>query len=179
MNTDTVGPMVRISMQKWVTATGRCEEAFSWPAEVLGTDRHGTWLGSRRGNPVRQPDGRVEPQPWDAVWLAAEHAWYFPAFWFTAETDLTIDVCTPPRFENGTWSFVDMELDLFRRRDGRAGVVDQDDWDLLVGSGLVSDDAVRTVEETARILLPLVEHRVEPFGDAGLTWLDSLGHPPA
>jgi protein associated with RNAse G/E len=168
--------VVRLSKQKWTTASGSCTEAFSWPAHVLGTDRHGTWLGARRGNPVQQADGRVEPQQHDAVWLVVENAWYLPAFWFTSETDLTIDICTPPSFEDGTWSFVDMELDLFRRSDGHAGVVDQDDWDLLVGSGLISDDAVRAVEETARSLLALVEHRVEPFGHAALPWLDSLHH---
>ena len=66
--------MVRISKQKWTTATGRCTEAFSWSAHVLGSDQHGTWLGSRRGSPVQQPDGRVEPQQHDAVWLAVEDA---------------------------------------------------------------------------------------------------------
>lgn len=173
--TDMVGLMVRIAKHKWATATGRCAEAFSWAAEVLGSDRHGTWLGSRRGNPVQQADGRVELQRHDAVWLAVENAWYLPAFWFTPETDLTIDVCTPPTFKNETWSFVDLELDLFRTPDGRAGVVDQDEWALLAGSGLISDDAVRTVNETARTLLSFVEDRVEPFGDAALPWLRSLG----
>ena len=170
--------MVRISKQKWTTATGRCTEAFSWSAHVLGSDQHGTWLGSRRDSPVQRPDGPVEPQQHDAVWLAVDDAWYLPAFWFTAETDLTIDLCTPPTFKDQTWSFVDMELDLFRRPDGQAGVVDQDDWDLLVGSGLISPDAVRTVEQTARSLLILVEHRVEPFGHAALAWLDVLRHTP-
>lgn len=169
--------MTRISKWKWATATGRCTEALSWPADVLGTDRHGTWLGAREGSPVRQPDGRVEPQPHDAVWLVVENAWYLPTFWFTPETDLTIDVCTPPTVKDGTWSFVDLELDLFRRADGRAGVVDQDEWDLLVASGLVDDDEVRAVRETASALLPLVEHRAEPFGDAALPWLGGLARP--
>lgn len=46
----------------------------------------------------------------------------------------------------------------------------------LDASGLISDDAIRTVDETAKTLLALVEHRVEPFGDAGLPWLHGLGH---
>ena len=165
---------MRISKWKWSTETGRCTEAFSWPAQALGTDQHGTWLGSRRGAPVQQPDGRIELQRYDAVWLAVEDAWYVPAFWFTTDTDLTIDVCTPPMFSGETWSFVDLELDLFRRPDGRAGIVDQDEWDLLAGSGLLSDDEIRAVGETARTLLPLVEDRMEPFGWAALPWLHSL-----
>ena len=126
---------MRIAKRKWSTATGRCTEAFSWSVEALGTDQHGTWLGSRRGNSVQQPDGRIELQRHDAVWLAVEDAWYLPAFWFTTDTDLTIDLCTPPTFSGETWSFVDLELDLFRRPDGRAGIVDQDEWDLLPGRG--------------------------------------------
>lgn len=167
--------MVRISKQKWATATGRRAEAFSWPAEVLGTDQHGTWLGALRGNPVQQPDGRIERQRHDLVWLVVEDAWYFPAFWFTAETDLTIDVCTPPTFRDDTWTFVDLELDLFRSADGRAGVVDHDEWDLLADSGLLSSSEIRSVSNTAETLLPLLEHRVEPFGSAALAWLHKLG----
>ena len=44
--------------------------------------------------------------------------------------------------------------------------------------GLIYPDEVRTVEETARSLLTLVEHRVEPFGHAALAWLDVLRHAP-
>lgn len=146
---------------------------MSWgqTTTARGSERVGATLCS-------SPDGRVEPQPHDAVWLVVENAWYLPTFWFSSETDLTIDICTPLSFEDGTWSFVDMELDLFRRADGHAGVVDQDDWGLLVGSGLVSHDEVRGVEETAESLLTLVEHRVEPFGQMALTWLHSLRHAP-
>jgi protein associated with RNAse G/E len=167
---------MRISKQKWATDTGQCTEAFSWPVKVLGTDEHGTWLGARRGTPVSQPDGRVKVQPHDAVWLAIEDAWYFPAFWFTTDTELTIDVCTPPTFNDETWSFVDMELDLFRSTDGRAGVVDQEEWSRLIASGLVSEDEVRSVTEAAKTLLALVEGRTESFGHAALSWLHSLGH---
>lgn len=165
---------MRISKWKWSTEAGLCTEAFSWPVVSLGTDRHGTWLGSRRGNSVRQPDGRIEFQQHNLVWLAVEDAWYLPAFCFTNDTDLTIDVCTPLTVSGRTWSFVDLELDLFRAADGRAGIVDEDEWELLAGSGLISDEVVRTAGETARTLLSLVEVRSEPFGGAALPWLQCL-----
>ncbi len=165
---------MRISKRKWSTATGRCTEAFSWPVEVLGTDQHGTWLGSRQGNSVQQPDGRTELQRHNVVWLAIEAAWYLPAFVFSTDTDLTIDLCTPPTFSGETWSFIDLELDLFRRPGGRAGIVDQDEWELLAGSGRISEDEILTVNETARTLLQLVEDRRESFGCAALPWLRSL-----
>jgi predicted RNA-binding protein associated with RNAse of E/G family len=106
--------------------------------------------------------------------LATEDAWYLPAFWFTPDTDLTIDVCTPPTFSGGTWSFVDLELDLFRAADGRAGIVDQGEWELLAESGLISEEVVRTADEAAETLLSLVEGRTEPFGSAALPWLHGL-----
>jgi predicted RNA-binding protein associated with RNAse of E/G family len=90
---------------------------------------------------------------------------------------VTIDVSTPPVLEDETWSFLDLELDLFRTPDGRAGIVDQDEFEPLAASGLVSDHEVGTADATARALLPLVQRRSEPFGDAALPWLRSLRHP--
>jgi predicted RNA-binding protein associated with RNAse of E/G family len=164
-----------MSKQKWSVIDGTCAEAFSWPVEHLGSDEHGTWLGSRRGSPVRQPDGRsVEAQERDAVWLVSEGAWWLPAFWFTDETDLTIDICTPPRLDGGVWTFVDLELDLFRSADGRAGVVDRDEFDQLAASGHLADSHVVSASEAAQTLLPLVQTKAEPFGDAARPWLRAL-----
>ncbi|MFE5308569.1 DUF402 domain-containing protein [Isoptericola sp. NPDC056605] len=168
-------PMLRMSKEKVSLIDGTCAERFSWPVERLGQDEHGTWLGARSGNPVRQPDGRrEEPQEHDAVWLIAEGAWWLPAFWFTDTTDLTIDVCTPPRLDGGVWSYVDLELDLFRSADGRAGIVDQDEFDELALSGHLTDSQVMTASEVAQALLPLVQSEAEPFGGAARAWLRSL-----
>jgi protein associated with RNAse G/E len=167
--------MLRMSKEKMSVVDGTCAERFSWPVEHLGQDEHGTWLGARRGNPVRQPDGRrEEAQENDAVWLVVEGAWFLPAFWFTDSTDLTIDVCTPPRLDGGVWSFVDLELDLFRSADGRAGIVDQDEFDELALSGHLTDSQVATAIEVAQSLLPLVQTEAEPFGGAARVWLRSL-----
>ena len=170
----TLEAMLTMSKHKWSLANARCSVAFSWSVVRLGSDRHGTWLGSRRGNPVRQPDGRQEAQRHDAVWVIDENTWWLTAFWFTPETDLTIDICTPPTLEGETWSFVDLELDLFRRADGQAAIVDQEEFDLLAASGLVAESQVQKASETARELLPLIRARSEPFGDAALPWLQAL-----
>ncbi|MCC2336383.1 DUF402 domain-containing protein [Cellulomonas wangsupingiae] len=163
-----------MSKQKVSLVDGTCAERFSWPVEHLGQDQHGTWLGARRGNPVRQPDGRHESQEHDAVWLVTEGAWWLPAFWFTDTTDLTIDICTPPTLDGSVWSFVDLELDLVRAADGRAGIVDQDEFDELALSGHLTDSQVATATEVARALLPLVQMEAEPFGRAARAWLQAL-----
>ena len=164
-----------MSKQKWSVIEGTCAEAFSWPITHLGNDQFGTWLGSCQGNPVRQPDGRrLEAQQYDAVWLVSESAWWLPAFWFTEETDLTIDICTPPRLVGNVWTFVDLELDLFRSADGRAGIVDQDEFEELARSGHLADDHIVNATEAAQSLLPLVEMKSEPFGEAARPWLQVL-----
>ncbi|WP_143082798.1 hypothetical protein [Cellulomonas sp. KH9] len=73
--------MLRMSKEKVSLVDGTCAERFSRPVEQLGQDEHGTWLGARQGNPVRQPDGRHEAQEHDAVRLVVEDAWSLPAFW--------------------------------------------------------------------------------------------------
>ena len=100
------------------------------------------------------------------------------AFWFTADTDLTIDVCTPLAVSGDNWSFVDMELDLFGAADGRAGIVDEDEWGALVCSGLITEPVIRAVPQSAKALLPLVIDGVEPFGSAGRVWLQRLTGQP-
>jgi predicted RNA-binding protein associated with RNAse of E/G family len=165
---------VRLAKWTWAPGSSSLDVAFSWQVEPLGVDRHGTWLGARRGNPVRQPDGRTEPQAHDAVWLVVEGAWWVAAFWFTAYTDLTIDVCRPPVLDGDTWSFTDLELDLFRAADGRSGIVDQDEFAQLAASAVLSAGEIDAAELTARALLPLVERRSEPFDDTALAWLEVL-----
>jgi len=39
--------MLTMSKHKWTLANARCSVAFSWSVVRLGSDRHGTWLGSR------------------------------------------------------------------------------------------------------------------------------------
>lgn len=170
--------MLRMSKEKVSVVDGTCAERFSWPVEYLGQDEHGTWLGARSGNPVRQPDGHsVEAQEHDAVWLVAEGAWWLPAFWFTDTTDLTIDICTPVTLDGTVWTFVDLELDLFRSADGRAGIVDQDEFDDLVQAGHLTDSQVASAAQAAQSLLPLVQGKAEPFGDAAQPWLRALRQP--
>lgn len=160
---------------KWSLASGQCTPRFSWSVLHLGRDEHGTWLGARRGNPVLQPDGRVEHQADDGVWLIPPGQFWIAAFWFTAVTDLTIDICRPPVQDGDAFSFVDLELDLFRNAKGDAGIVDHDEFASLAAARLVSKHDLTTARTTADRLLPLVEQRSEPFGQAAKPWLEKLG----
>ena len=83
-------------------------------------------------------------------------------------------MCTPPVLEGATRSFTDLELDLFRAADGRAGIVDQDEFAVLAASGMLAQNEIDTAEATARTLLPLVKRRSEPFDDTAHDWLEVL-----
>jgi len=156
---------------KWSIDGGGCTPSFTWPALHLGVDDHGVWLGARHGNSVLQPDGRIEHQVDDAVWLIPAEGWWMAAFWFTATTDLTIDICQPPSRDGDTWSFVDLELDLYRDAQGEAGIVDQDEFAALAAAGLVPEHDLAAAGAAADQLLPLVHQRAEPFGQAAKPWL--------
>jgi hypothetical protein len=156
---------------KWSLSRRRCTPGFSWSTTHLGVDDHGVWLGARRGNPVLRPDGGIEHQAEDAVWLIPSQGWWMAAFWFTATTDLTIDICQPPRRDGDTWSFVDLELDLYRNAEGEVGIVDQDEFAALAAAKLVAESDLSAAEDAADHLLPLVQQQAEPFGLAAKPWL--------
>ena len=58
--------------------------------------------------------------------------------------------------------------------DGRAGIVDQDEFDQLANSGHLNDSHVVSAAEAAHSLLPLVQMKTEPFGEAARPWLRAL-----
>lgn len=159
---------------KWSLASGECAPCFSWPVVQLGVDDHGIWLGSRQGNPVLQPDGQVELQTHDGVWLIPPRQYWIAAFWFTPATDLTIDICVPPYQQSDTFAFIDLELDLYRNAQGEAGIVDQDEFAALSAAQLVPPHDLDAAVSTADRLLALVEQRVEPFGTAAKPRLQQL-----
>ena len=164
----------KIQKRKISVIDGHAHDTFSWPVERLGEDEYGTWVGSLRGTPVTQPDGQSESQPDDAVWLITAHAWWIVAFWFTDETDLTVDICAPVTFANETWTFLDLELDLSRAADGRSGIVDRDELNALVEADHLHELHAQLAIDAADELLPRVEDRHEPFGERGRHWLEVL-----
>jgi len=106
--------------------------------------------------------------------LIPRQQYWIAAFWFTPATDLTIDICRPPAREAGTFTFVDLELDLYRNAQGESGIVDEDEFAALSAAQLVPKHDLDAAVTTANHLLALVEQRVEPFGTAGRTKLHQL-----
>lgn len=152
---------------KWSLTSGRCAPAFSWSTEPLGADEHGVWLGASCGNDVLQPDGRIEQQTRDTVWLIPhDRQWWLAAFWDGAEYPCTIDICKPAERLGTTWSFVDLELDLRRAVGGQAEIIDHEEFDALAEAQLTTREEIVSARTAADQLLPLLQQQAEPFGRA-------------
>jgi predicted RNA-binding protein associated with RNAse of E/G family len=78
-----------------------------------------------------------------------------------------VDICTPPQFDGNAWSYIDLELDLFCNSSGAVGVVDVDEFDLLVGRGVLSEEVVLAARSSAKEVQEALTWRREPFGQAG------------
>jgi hypothetical protein len=164
-----------------------------WSAYVLGVDEYGTWLHTPPGSLYRGHDGErtevcaVAQDSAGAgrpiVQLIPPGAWWI-ATWYavTEERVVTVDICTPAVLAGRTWTYVDLELDLWRSIDD--GVVATDDWDEFRDAcevGQIRQDeaaqaiaAVATVEDLLRL-------GVEPFGREGamkLTTTQEMALPP-
>ncbi|TCC59732.1 hypothetical protein E0H73_24250 [Kribbella pittospori] len=114
-----------------------------------------------------------------AVHLAPRDGWWF-ATWRPGGL-LVADVSTPPEFADDEWTYVDLELDPYRRPDGTVGT---EDWDELAeahAAGLINDHEYGAAVEAAHTLEMQFSQGTEPFGTTGWTRLSeaiALGLPP-
>lgn len=119
-----------------------------WGAYLLGEDEHGTWLctpersmvrGRRRGVSATSFVGAPEEPGLDVLHLVpADGEWWFG----TCAVDrvgprTAIDICSPLSFTEDEWSYVDLELDLYRRQSA-IGIFDDDEFDEAFNSGLIT-----------------------------------------
>jgi hypothetical protein len=118
-----------------------------WAAYCLGEDEHGTWLYTPQGSLARGRGsgasevchvGTPEPPGLHVLHLApANRQWWFAAW--TADSagrSTDIDICTPPEVSRGRVSYVDLELDVYRR-DGDVGIDDLDEFEDACRSGTI------------------------------------------
>jgi hypothetical protein len=148
-----------------------------WAAYVVGRDTNGTWLYTPRGSiVVGERDGVAAwsyvgvPQApgLDVVHLAPVAGWWFAAWAVDGlGRRLTIDICRPPVFSLGQWSFDDLELDVWWR-GGDSGVVDHDEFDEACDAGLIGPDERTTSLRTATELDADVRTGNAPFDE--LAW---------
>jgi protein associated with RNAse G/E len=153
--------------------------SLHWHMELvrLGEDEHGTWLGAPAGStaqrggepPVRFDDAYVLLIPGGDQW------WTMNCNASPAWTEIYVDITTATRWTGpDAVEIIDLDLDVIRRYDGSAEILDADEFaEHRVRYGY-PPDVVATASRTAAELLDAVRRRTEPFGDTARRWLASL-----
>ena len=87
-------------------------------------------------------------------------------------TELYLDVTTEPRWTAGDQvEMVDLDLDVIRRFDGSAEILDEDEFAAHQVRYGYPPEVVSRAQLTASTLLAAVASGAEPFGQACRAWL--------
>src|SRR5262245_61044187 len=98
---------------------------------VLGDDEHGTWLWGPAGRTIFRGDVPLFLTQQDALILLLPDTWWSPGWWIGhPETEVYVNIGTPPEWEDTRVSSTDLDLDVVRFCDGRLEIVDEDEFEL-------------------------------------------------
>ena len=93
----------------------------------------------------------------------------------TGDIELYVDIATP-----ATWpspdhvTMIDLDLDVFRRRDGSVALDDEDEFlEHQIAYGY-PEDVVFHARQSADYLMDAVRERREPFGFSSESWLERV-----
>jgi hypothetical protein len=139
----------------------------------LGADEHGTWLAAPAGSqcqrgseePVAFPQAYVLLIPRAGAWTMACNA---EPCW----TELYIDITTVPRWIAGDRvEMVDLDLDVVRRFDRSAEILDEDEFAGHQVRYGYPPEVISQAEHTASAMLAAVASGAEPFSQVCRAWL--------
>lgn len=140
----------------------------------LGTDEHGTWLGAGAGSSARRGD--EPPVTFDQAYVLLVPR--CPSWWTMncnappAWTELYADITTPPVWTAAdAVEMADLDLDVIRRFDGSAEIVDADEFAVHRARYGYPADVVAAAEAAAATLLDAFRQYREPFGQVSRDWL--------
>lgn len=146
-------------------------------SRLLGTDEHGTWLGSPTGTvvhfisagarvPGRVAQVRLIPPGgwWTAIFLAGE-----------PEPRLYCDITTPAQWPSPqAVTFIDLDLDVEQFRNGEVTLLDEDEFaenQVLLG---YPGEVIAEARAAAEHLMAAVTEAREPFGSTYQSWLSRV-----
>src|SRR5579872_683689 len=122
----------------------------------LGTDEHGTWLGAPAGSTARRGD--QAPVTFDEAYVMLVPT--RPSWWTMncnappAWTELYADITTPASWTGtGAVEMADLDLDVIRRFDGKAEILDADEFAVHKARYGYPPDVVAAAEAAAATLL--------------------------
>ena len=147
-----------------------------WHMELgrLGEDEHGVWLAAPAGSTARR--GQEPPVTFEQAYVmlipSGDRWWTLNCNAAGCWTELYIDVTTPPRWiAPDAVQMVDLDLDVIRRFDSTAEILDADEFasnQVRYGYPLT---VITAAERSATGLLRAVQSRAEPFAEVCRGWL--------
>ena len=145
----------------------------SYPAQFLGTDESGTWLGVTAGTPARVDGDRQTLREEPYVLLVPTRAWWTAMFNAPPRrTEVYCDVTTP-----ATWSgqrevtVIDLDLDVRRRRWGDIERLDEDEFAEHTVEFGYPDEVVAEATAASHWLVSALGDGSEPFASGFRPWL--------
>lgn len=158
-------------------------ELIPSPAEIGDHTPSGRWLYSAAGTEVRRSGRDPIAQPADAVTYVPTAGGFVAMHWRPAATPthphwagpwISVDIADRITLgPDGSVSFRDLELDLWRAADG-VGIVDQDELADAVTRGLLDPSTAAAAERTAGTLADHLADvsLTDAFGGLGWALLD-------
>lgn len=157
--------------------------SFVAGAYVLDDDDRGTWLFRPAGSRSRQEQaGLVVDEattPVAVLFLLPATSWWV-AKWHT-DGLLYIDVSRPCRQVDGEWRFVDLYLDVYRRRGSDPVLDDEDEFAEACAAGQLDDEERAVARASADAVFADVGADRAPFDADAWRRLDAAvarGLPP-
>lgn len=159
---------VRVETSKW---GGRPH--YQYVMRRLGEDDFGVWLWGDAGNPIRRGDDSFDTR--EATLTLFPHSGMWSASWWQGnpEVELYVNIGTEPVWNGDVVSMIDLDLDVIRFTDGRAEVLDWDDFMTHQVAFEYPEEIIERTVVAAEEARTMVASYSEPFGDAWRRWLPS------
>ena len=146
---------------------------------LLGTDTCGTWIGCRRGDPVRLPTGEERPMEYSGVVCIPASDWFAMHYWHEhPEVDLYVDIATPAVITANAATVIDLDFDVIRwnaATGGHVELVDEDEFEQHRVELEYPQEIEAAERKAATDVLARCEAEEPPFSvKHARRWLESL-----
>jgi len=157
---------------------------WRFPAEYLGEDRFGRWVGGRPGIVFDRPGLRLDVHR-NFVVLFPQERGFTPCFHQALDTTddvarfaLYTDITTVPRWieterEIGV-TMVDLDLDIIKLWDGTVFVDDEDEFAEHQVAMAYPAGVTAQAEADCQHVFAAVRGNAEPYATVGQSWLDAF-----
>ncbi|HEY5651893.1 MAG TPA: DUF402 domain-containing protein, partial [Acidimicrobiia bacterium] len=142
----------------------------------IGEDQHGVWVGLRSGGTVQRGDEPAIRPPHDLLSVITDGAWFIPIFSpLDPRFSLYVDICTPAAWpSDDRVEAIDLDLDVAVAPDGRAVVLDEDEFDEHRVRYSYPDDLVVGARAATEYVLGAIESGHGPFNGIADEWFRLL-----